>query len=86
MLARAESASLMAPHSEGYNMAMKDLHESAIRIEFHLLEAIPYMYVSATNIVLSALWVSVIIAIFAVIRKANRARMQYKTTVSGQIP
>jgi cellulose synthase/poly-beta-1,6-N-acetylglucosamine synthase-like glycosyltransferase len=86
MLARAESASLMAPHSEGYNMAMKDLHESAIRIESHLLEAIPYMYVSATNIVLSALWVSVIITIFAVIRKANRARMQYKTTVSGQIP
>jgi hypothetical protein len=86
MLARAESASLMAPHSEGYNMAMKDLHESVIGIEFHLLEAIPYMYVSATNIVLSALWVSAIIAIFAVIRKANRARMQYKTTVSGQIP
>lgn len=86
MLARAESASLMAPHSEGYNMAMKDLHESAIRIEFHLLEAIPYMYVSATNIVLSALWMSAIIAIFAVMRKANRARMQYKTTVSGQIP
>lgn len=86
MLARAESTSLMAPHSEGYNMAMKDLHESAIRIEFHLLEAIPYMYVSATNIVLSALWVSAIIVIFAVIRKANRERMQYKTTVSGQIP
>jgi hypothetical protein len=86
MLARAESTSLMAPHSEGYNMAMKDLHESAIRIEFHLLEAIPYMYVSATNIVLSALWVSAIIVIFAVIRKANRERMQYKRTVSGQIP
>jgi cellulose synthase/poly-beta-1,6-N-acetylglucosamine synthase-like glycosyltransferase len=77
MLMRAESTSGMVPHSEQYNMAMRDMHESANVIKLSLLEAVPYMYISLTNIVAAGLWVAAVIAIFAAMRKA-RARVQVK--------
>jgi cellulose synthase/poly-beta-1,6-N-acetylglucosamine synthase-like glycosyltransferase len=78
ILLRAESASTMAPHSEQYNMAMRDMHKSARALSLNLMEAVPYMYISVTNIVVAGLWVAAVIAIFAAMRKA-RARVQLKT-------
>ncbi len=83
MLLRAESAESMGPHSEAYNIAMKDLHDSADGIEANLLEALPYTYVSFGNMILSGIWVAVIISVFAAMRKASsrvrpRFEQQYK--------
>jgi hypothetical protein len=90
MLARAEALELMEPHSASYNMAMIDLHRSANGIEANLVEAIPFMYISLGNVVLSAIWVAVIIAVFAAMRKVNsmtKARSEQQArAVSGQIP
>jgi len=83
MLARAESTSRMVPHSEQYNMALGDMHESARVIKLSLLEAIPYMYISLTNILAAGLWVAAVIAIFGATRRA-RARVQVK--VEGRVP
>ncbi|HKZ61706.1 MAG TPA: glycosyltransferase [Nitrososphaera sp.] len=74
---RAESASAMVPHSEQYNMAMRDMHQSANVIKLSLMEAVPYMYISLTNIVMAGVWVAAVIAMFAAMRKA-RARVQVK--------
>jgi hypothetical protein len=81
MVVRAAATSNMPPHGEAYNAAMRDMHETTNGIEADLKEALPYMYVSLTNIVLGALWVAAIIAIFAVMRKARTkyAQQQYKT-------
>ncbi len=90
MLARAEALESMEPHSGSYNMAMIDLHRSANGIEANLVEAIPFMYISLGNVVLSAIWVAVIIAVFAAMRKVNsmtKARSEQRAReVSGQIP
>jgi hypothetical protein len=78
LLLRAESTSMMVPHSEQYNMAMRDMHKSVMALNFNLMEAVPYMYISFNNIVMAGLWVAAVIAIFAATRKA-RARVQLKT-------
>jgi hypothetical protein len=78
ILLRAESASTMAPHSEQYNMAMRDMNKSARAVSLNLMEAIPFMYISVTNIVVAGLWVAAVIVIFGAMRKA-RARVQLKT-------
>jgi cellulose synthase/poly-beta-1,6-N-acetylglucosamine synthase-like glycosyltransferase len=75
---RANLASAMDPRSETYNAAIRDMHVSAGSIRTDLLEVIPYTYISLTNIVLAGLWVSIIIAIFAAMRKVRRT-VQYKT-------
>jgi hypothetical protein len=64
-------------------MAMRDMHESSYVIKLDLYEAIPYMYISLTNLVAGGLWVAAVIAIFAAMKRA-RARVQVK--VEGQIP
>jgi cellulose synthase/poly-beta-1,6-N-acetylglucosamine synthase-like glycosyltransferase len=84
MILRAESTSGMIRHSEQYNVAMRDMHESANVIKLSLLEAIPYMYISLANLAAAGLWVAVVIAIFAGMRRA-RSRVEIKV-VRGQIP
>ncbi|MEM3094495.1 MAG: glycosyltransferase family 2 protein, partial [Nitrososphaera sp.] len=81
ILLRAESASAMVPHSEQYNMAMSDMHKSAESINLGLMEAIPYMYISISNLVMAGLWVAAIIAIFAAMRRARTRRVQIEKTV-----
>lgn len=78
LLERAEYASAMPPHSEQYNLAMIDMHQSIEIIKLSLLEAVPYMYISLTNITLAGIWVAAVIAIFAAMRKA-RPKVQLKT-------
>ena len=78
ILLRAESTSTMVPHSEQYNMAMRDMHKSAGALSINLMEAVPYMYISVTNIAMAGLWVAAVIAMFAAMRKA-RTRVQLKT-------
>ena len=78
ILLRAASTSTMVPHSEQYNIAMRDMHKSVMALNFNLMEAVPYMYISFNNIVMAGLWVAAVIAIFAAMRKA-RPRVQLKT-------
>jgi len=78
ILLRSESTSTMIPHSEQYNMAMRDMHKSVMALNFNLMEVVPYMYISFNNIVMAGLWVAAVIAIFAATRKA-RTRVQLKT-------
>jgi cellulose synthase/poly-beta-1,6-N-acetylglucosamine synthase-like glycosyltransferase len=84
ILARAELAESMDPHSSAYNVAMIDMHDSADALEANLLEAMPYMYIGVGNIVLASVWVVAIIAVFAGMRIVNsktqaKYEQQYKT-------
>jgi cellulose synthase/poly-beta-1,6-N-acetylglucosamine synthase-like glycosyltransferase len=78
---RANIASSMDPVSEGYNIAIRDMHMSAGVIRTNLLEIVPYTYISLSNIILAALWVTAVIVIFATLRKikTKTAIIQYKT-------
>jgi cellulose synthase/poly-beta-1,6-N-acetylglucosamine synthase-like glycosyltransferase len=81
IVVRANIASSMDPVSEGYNIAIRDMHMSAGVIRTNLLEIIPYTYISLSNIILAGLWVTAVIVIFATLRKikTKTAIIQYKT-------
>lgn len=75
IMSRASSISSVEPHSSAYNTGMNDMHMSVDAIQENLIEAMPYIYVSTTNIAMSAVWIAVILGIFAVMR---RGRSQYR--------
>lgn len=75
MLARANSISSLAPYSSEYNTGLYDIHASLKTMQENLVDATPYLYVSFTNIMLSAVWIAVVLALFAIMRR-GRAKFQ----------
>ena len=75
MLARANSISSLEPYSTEYNTGLYDIHASLRTMQENLVDATPYLYVSFTNIMLSAVWIAVILALFAIMRR-GRAKFQ----------
>lgn len=75
MLARAISISSLEPYSTEYNTGLYDIHASLRTMRENLVDATPYLYVSFTNIMLSAVWIAVILALFAIMRR-GRAKFQ----------
>jgi hypothetical protein len=81
ILARANSISSLEPYSTEYNTGLYDIHASLKTIQEDLVEATPYLYVSVTNIMFSAVWIAVILALFAIMR---RGRARYKQEYENQ--
>jgi hypothetical protein len=75
MLARANSISSLEPYSTEYNTGLYDIHASLRTMQENLVDATPYLYVSFTNMMLSAVWIAVILALFAIMRR-GRAKFQ----------
>ncbi len=75
MLARANSISSLEPYSTQYNTGLYDMHASLRTMQENLVDATPYLYVSFTNMMLSAVWIAVILALFAIMRR-GRAKFQ----------
>lgn len=84
VLARAQSLSLAAPNTEEYNEAMMDMHIAALNMQENLREAIPYIYISPSNLVISGVWVAVILAVFAAMRHARTRQQRAATTPALQ--
>ncbi|HKC79220.1 MAG TPA: hypothetical protein VKB83_03935, partial [Nitrosopumilaceae archaeon] len=57
---------------------MLDIHFQAQAIETNLLDAIPYMYVSFSNVVFSSVWIAAIMGIFAVIKRKKERLKAYE--------
>lgn len=80
ILARANSISSLEPYSTEYNTGLYDIHASLETMQEDLLDATPYLYVSFTNIMLSAVWIAVILALFAIMRRGRaKFREEYET-------
>lgn len=79
MLARTNSISSLEPYSTEYNTGMQDMHATIKAIQEDLIEATPFLYVSINNIMFSAVWIAVILAIFAIMRRGRaRFREEYE--------
>ena len=50
-------------------------------MQVQLTEALPYVYVSSTNIVLGSVWIAVILGFFAILRKG---RAKYREEYENQ--
>jgi hypothetical protein len=80
ILARANSISSLEPYSTEYNTGMQDIHTSLKTIQEDLIEATPFLYVSFTNIMLSAVWIAIILALFAIMRRGKaKFRQEYES-------
>jgi cellulose synthase/poly-beta-1,6-N-acetylglucosamine synthase-like glycosyltransferase len=71
MISRARSISSLESDSAAYNTGLEDIHQSIKTLETNLEEATPYLFVSFTNLFLSAIWISVIMLIFAIMKKGR---------------
>ncbi len=78
MLSRANSISSLELDSAAYNTGLADLRNSIKIIESNLIEATPYLYVSFTNILLSAIWIAIILFIFAMMNKGRAKFKEYE--------
>ncbi|MGI0018979.1 MAG: hypothetical protein ACREAY_00755 [Nitrososphaera sp.] len=74
IISRANSIASVELHSSAYNTGMNDMHMSLAAIQENIIEALPYTYVSITNMAMGAVWIAVIMAVFTVMR---RGRAQY---------
>jgi hypothetical protein len=77
IVTRANSIATMEPHSTEYNSGMLDIHVSLETIQQDMIDAMPYFFVSFTNIMVSVVWIAIAIALFILIRR-GRARFREK--------
>src|SRR5579885_1997819 len=79
IVSRSDALLTVATQSADYNTGLTDIHESIQVLENNLTEGMPYLFVSFTNIILSAVWIAVIFLIFAVMRRGRaRFKEEYK--------
>jgi len=72
---RLKVLSVIPKDSEAFNTGIGDVRSELAMLERNIEEAIPYVYVSLQNIIMSAIWVTVIMVIFAVMKR-GKARIE----------
>lgn len=77
MIASVEKTATVPRDSSSFHTGMDAVSDRAFVLQENLMDATPYMYVSFINIVLSAVWIAAILAIFAVL---NKKKQQLQTS------
>lgn len=75
ILSRANSIASLEPHSSAYSAGMSDIHVTLNAMQKDIIDAIPYLYVSTTNMAISTVWIAIILGLFAVMRR-GKSRFQ----------
>ncbi len=68
---RLRIISTLPRDSEAFNTAMSDIRGQLAQLEDNIREAIPYVYVSFQNVILSVIWITVILAIFTLMKRSK---------------
>ncbi|HEY8140340.1 MAG TPA: hypothetical protein VIE86_04585 [Nitrososphaera sp.] len=71
ILSRANSISSLEIYSTEYNTGMTDMHASLRAIQEDLVESMPYLYVSFTNMIMGSVWIGVILLLFLIMRRGK---------------
>jgi len=77
MILSAEKIQTVPTDSAAFHTGMMDIHDRSMIIQDNLQDAVPYMYVSISNIIFSVAWIAVIIVIFAVLKKKKEGMKKY---------
>ena len=77
MILSAEKIQTVPKDSAAFHTGMMDIHDRSMIIQENLQDAVPYMYVSVSNIIFSVAWIAVIIVIFAVLKKKKEGMKKY---------
>jgi len=77
MLISAEKIAAVPTDSAAYHTGMLDINSRAVIIQENIADAIPYMYVSFSNIIFSCIWIAAILGIFAALNKKKQKMQEY---------
>jgi len=77
MIISAEKIAAVPTDSAAYHTGVTDIRERGAVIQENLADAIPYMYVSFSNIIFTSIWIAAILAIFAVLNKKKQELKEY---------
>ena len=77
MIISAEKITAVPTDSAAYHTGITDIRERAQVLQENLADAIPYMYVSFSNIIFSSIWIAALLAIFAVLNKKKQQMNEY---------
>ncbi|MCH2605038.1 MAG: glycosyltransferase family 2 protein [Candidatus Nitrosopelagicus sp.] len=77
MLISAEKIAAVPTDSAAYHTGMLDINSRSVLIQENISDAIPYMYVSFSNIIFSSIWIAAILGIFAVLNKKKQKMQEY---------
>ena len=77
MILSAEKIQTVPKDSAAFHTGMMDIHDRSMIIQENLQDAVPYMYVSVSNIIFSVAWIAVIIVIFAVLKRKKEGMKKY---------
>jgi len=77
MIASAEKITAVPTDSAAYHTGITDIRERAEVLQENLADAIPYMYVSFSNIIFSSIWIAALLAIFAVLNRKKQQMKEY---------
>ena len=77
MIVSAEKITAVPTDSAAYHTGITDIRERASVLHENLADAIPYMYVSFSNIIFSSIWIAALLVIFAVLNKKKQQMKEY---------
>jgi len=73
MLASAEKISVVPRDSSAFHTGMMDVSLRAKIIQKQIMDVVPYLYASITNILFSSLWIAAIIGIFTILKRKKQS-------------
>ena len=77
MIISAEKITAVPTDSAAFHTGITDIRERAEVLQENLADAIPYMYVSFSNIIFSSIWIAALLVIFAVLNKKKQQMKEY---------
>ena len=73
MLASAEKISAVPRDSSAFHTGMMDVSLRAEILQEQMMDMVPYMYASVSNILFASIWIAVIIGIFAILKRKKQS-------------
>jgi hypothetical protein len=73
MLASAEKISAVPRDSSAFHTGMMDLSLRAEILQKQMMDMVPYMYASVSNILFASIWIAVIIGVFAILKRKKQS-------------
>jgi len=73
MLASAEKISAVPRDSSAFHTGMIDVSDRAKIMQKQIMDMVPYMYASVTNILFASIWIAVIIGVFAILKRKKQS-------------
>jgi len=73
MLASAEKISAVPRDSSAFHTGMMDVSLRSEILQEQMMDMVPYMYASVSNILFASIWIAVIIGIFAILKRKKQS-------------